>query len=72
MAGLENYPFLTPSVEIKKASLYGVSTRAILSRFSNTAAVEVWWNTSLVVDNRNQTCRGPETGLWEVGEGICL
>jgi hypothetical protein len=37
--GLENYPFLTPCVEVKKANLYGVSTRAILGRFSNAAAV---------------------------------
>jgi hypothetical protein len=38
MAGLENYPFLTPCVEIKKVNLYGVSSGAILGRFSNAAA----------------------------------
>ena len=32
-AGLENYPFLTPCVEIKKANLYGASTRAFWPGF---------------------------------------
>ncbi len=45
-AVLENQPFLTPCIEIRKANLYEVSTRAILGRFSNTAAVEVWWQPS--------------------------
>jgi hypothetical protein len=36
---LEIYPFLTPGVEIKKFNLCGIFTVAILSRFSNTAAV---------------------------------
>jgi hypothetical protein len=48
--GLANYSFLTPSVEIKKANLYGVLTGAILCRFSNAAgrrgAVE-WKNARL-------------------------
>jgi hypothetical protein len=43
---LENYLFLTSWVEIKKSNLYGISTGAILGRFSNTAAVSVWWSTS--------------------------
>jgi hypothetical protein len=43
---LGNYPFLTPCVEIKKANLYGVSTGAILGRFSNAAAVNVTRSTN--------------------------
>jgi hypothetical protein len=43
---LENYPFLTPRVEIKKANLHGVSTGAILGRFSNAAAVNVTGSTN--------------------------
>jgi len=39
--GLENYTFLTPRIEIKKANLHEVSTRAILGRFSNPAALNV-------------------------------
>ena len=41
-ATLENYPFLTLQAKIKKFSLHGGSTRAILSRFSNTVTVAVW------------------------------
>jgi len=33
-------------MEIRKTNLHGVNTRAIRRRFSNTAAVYVWWNTS--------------------------
>jgi hypothetical protein len=40
---LANYIFLTPCIENKKANVYEVSTRAILDRFSNTAALDVWW-----------------------------
>ncbi len=39
--GLENYTFLTPCVEIKKANLYGAATGAILGRFSNAVALDV-------------------------------
>jgi hypothetical protein len=39
-------PISNACVEIKKANLYGGSHGAILGGFSNTAAVEVWWNTS--------------------------
>jgi len=54
--GLENYPFLTPRVEITKANLYTVSTVAILCGFSNAAAVEVLWDTSFECSpNRKQT-----------------
>jgi hypothetical protein len=42
---LENYLFLTSWVEIKKSNPYGISTGATLGRFSNTAAVSVWWST---------------------------
>jgi putative SOS response-associated peptidase YedK len=37
--GLENYPFLTPRLEAKNSNLYRGSTRAILVRFSNAAAL---------------------------------
>jgi len=38
MAWLENCTFLTPSMEIKKLKVYGPSTWAILSMFSNSPA----------------------------------
>ena len=46
---LANYPFLTPRVEIKKSNLCRVSRRVILGRFSNTAAVAMWWDIFLSV-----------------------
>jgi hypothetical protein len=65
---LENYSFLTASVEIKKANLYAVFRGAILCRFSNAAgrkgAVEHLFR---VVANR--TLHGPQTGLWDVSSG---
>jgi hypothetical protein len=34
-------------VKIEKSNLYGISTAAILGRFSNISAAAVWWNTFL-------------------------
>jgi hypothetical protein len=53
MAGLENYPFLTPRVEIKKSNLYGVSMGGNLCRFSNAAAKSVWWNIPSAQNSRS-------------------
>jgi len=39
--GLENYKFLTPCAEIKKANLYRVCRGQFRTSFSNVAAIEV-------------------------------
>jgi len=57
--GLENYPFLTPCVEIKKANLYGVSTGAILGRFSKAAAVNVTRFTNALRGNQRMISAKP-------------
>ena len=62
--GLENYAFLTPGMEIKKANLYGASTGAVLVRFSNAATVNVTWSTNGLVGDRrivsSKRTSGPE------------
>ena len=56
---LENYPFLTPCVEIKKSSLYGVSTGSILGRFSSAAGINVMRFTNALreIPNRRSAYR---------------
>jgi hypothetical protein len=69
---LGNYPFLTSCVETREANLYEVSCEQYLSRFSNTAAVEVCWDVGTPPSERSANAdtnaTGPETGFGEVSD----
>ena len=67
MAGLENYPFLTPRFEVNKSDLYAISTGAILGGFFNADAAwgGVGWggvNTSLRSIITDQAFATPVSG----------
>ena len=64
MASLENYPFLTPSVEIKKVIFNGVPPVAILDRFPKVAAVQTRWS------RRLRGVASPKTDLTRSRNGL--
>ena len=58
---LENDLFLTPSVESRRAYLYGVSAGAILGRFSDALPSRYVGTVLLIGCQPGNTGRGPET-----------
>ncbi|MGD0793906.1 MAG: hypothetical protein ABR920_19240 [Terriglobales bacterium] len=56
---------------MKKSNLCGASTRTILRRFSNTAAVEVRWNTAVLGRVDHDEIKLSRLVLGAVAEGQC-
>jgi hypothetical protein len=72
MAGLENYPFLTPRFEVNKSDLYAISTGAILGGFFNADAAwgGVGWGEHLAqIDHHRSSLR--DSSLRTAAEGQC-